>query len=194
MTAPTREVEVKARVDDPDSARARLEAAGAVLQFEGDLSDRIYDTADGRLKNRDQVFRLRTYTDSTGTTSHIDWKGPTSHEDGFKIREELTTGITECGAAASILERLGYHVTSSIDRWISQFELSTQSGGEAPVVIRFERYPRMDVLVEVEGAPEGIEHAIRVLAIPRELFSAGRLADFVAAFEARTGERASVAR
>ncbi|MEO7042576.1 MAG: hypothetical protein ABI035_09975, partial [Gemmatimonadaceae bacterium] len=60
------------------------------------------------------------------------------------------------------------------------------------VVIRFERYPRMDDLVEVEGSPEGIEYAIRILEIPRDRFVGDRLTDFVTAYEARTGNRAAV--
>ncbi|MEO9019356.1 MAG: class IV adenylate cyclase [Gemmatimonadaceae bacterium] len=192
MSAPTREVEVKARVDDIDAARARMQTAGGVLRFEGDLSDRIYDTTDGALSAQDQVLRVRTYLGDTSTTSHIDWKGRTVSDGGFKVREELTSGITDHAAIASILERLGYHVTSSIDRWIAQYELSDEAGQGGVVTIRFERYPKMDTLVEVEGSPTGIERAITVLGIPRDRFSADRLADFVAAYEARTGDRAEV--
>ncbi|MEO7218167.1 MAG: class IV adenylate cyclase [Gemmatimonadaceae bacterium] len=192
MSTPTREVEVKARVDDIGAARARMETAGALLRFEGDLSDRIYDTTDSGLGAQDQVLRVRTYVGTTGTMSHIDWKGRTSRDGGFKVREELTSGITDAAAIASILERLGYHVTSSIDRWIAQYELGDESGRGGVVIVRFERYPKMDTLVEVEGSPDGIERAITLLGIPRDRFSADRLADFVAAYEARTGIRAAV--
>ncbi|ADO70172.1 uncharacterized protein STAUR_2368 [Stigmatella aurantiaca DW4/3-1] len=53
--------------------------------------------------------------------------------------------------------------------------------------LRFEQFPRMDMLVEVEGPPETIEHAIRATGIPRECFTADRLATFIHRFEARTG-------
>jgi hypothetical protein len=78
-----------------------------------------------------------------------------------------------------------------IDRDIAQYELPGEHDGPA-LIIRFERYPRMDTLVEVEGTPAGIERGIRALDIPRERFSAGRLADFVSAYEARTGQHAQV--
>jgi hypothetical protein len=59
-------------------------------------------------------------------------------------------------------------------------------------MIRFERYPRMDDLVEVEGEPEDIERAIAVLGLPREGFNTDRLPDFVKRYEERTGERALI--
>jgi hypothetical protein len=48
--------------------------------------------------------------------------------------------------------------------------------------------------VEVEGQPDDIEHAIHALGMPREAFTADRLAAFVTRFEARTGERAALNR
>jgi hypothetical protein len=54
-------------------------------------------------------------------------------------------------------------------------------------MVRFEQYPRMDVLLEVEGSPDAIEDAIAATGIPRALFSDERLLDFVARFEERTG-------
>jgi|SRR5665213_632077 predicted adenylyl cyclase CyaB len=191
MSKPTLEIELKARIDDVAAARKRVEAAGAVLVFEGELADRIYDSAARTFLEQDLVLRLRTYTDRTGVSAHLDWKGPTLHENGFKLRTELTTGVSEPDALASILEGLGYSVIRSIDRHIAQYEL-TGTGTNGTVVIRFERYPRMDELVEVEGSRESIENAIRVLQIPRDRFVGDRLTDFVNAYEARTGMRAAV--
>ncbi len=190
MSAPTREVELKARVDDVNAARLSLEAAGAVLVFDGRLQDRVYDTVARTLFAQDMVLRLRCYKNEMGETAHLDWKGPTSRENGFKIRPELTAGVSDPDVLAAMLDRLGYVVVTSIDRDIVQYELSSDE--HETVVIRFEMYPRMDTLVEVEGAPSRIEDAIRVLKIPRASFSADRLTDFVRAFEARTGRRAAI--
>lgn len=191
MSAPTREVELKARVDDFDAARRNIEAGGATLVFDGQLSDRLYDSPTRSLTSKDMVLRLRTYETAAGVSAHIDWKGPTTRENGFKVREELTTGVSDPDAIVSVLTRLGYESIRAIDRHITQYEL-TGTDETGVVVIRFERYPRMDVLVEVEGAPSDIERAIEILGIPRDRFNAGRLTDFVAAYEARTGHRAAV--
>ena len=59
-------------------------------------------------------------------------------------------------------------------------------------MVRFERYPRLDDLVEVEGEPAAIEAAIRVLGLPRAAFTTGRLPDFVREYELRTGVRAAL--
>ncbi|HEV2642348.1 MAG TPA: class IV adenylate cyclase, partial [Candidatus Elarobacter sp.] len=144
-----------------------------------------YDTAKRTLVAQDLVLRLRTYRNADGVHAHLDWKGPTGQMDGFKVRDELTTGVTDPDALATILEQLGFEVVREIDREIAQYGLDG-------TVIRFERYPRMDTLVEVEGTPDGIEAAIAALGIPRESFTAERLPDFTRSFETRTGVRAAL--
>jgi len=191
MSEPTREVELKARVEDVGAARRNIENAGGLLVFDGSLHDRIYDTPDGKLAASDFVLRIRSYVSRLGVTAHLDWKGPTAREGGFKVRSELTTGVTDPNQLAAILSRLGFQIISQIDRKIVQYEIMDVET-DARTVIRFEQYPRMDALVEVEGYQAGIERAISALGIPRAMFSADRLADFVRAYEARTGQRAAI--
>ena len=182
-----REVELKgfALSDaEAEAARARLERAGAELVYAGRLEDRRYDTPDKALALRDHVLRLRVYR-SERTVTSLDFKGPTGYAEGFKVREELTVGADDPAALARILEALGYIITREIDREIAQYTL-------AGATVRFERYPRMDILIEVEGTPAAIEDAIRALGLPRERFTAERLPDFVLKFESRTGQRAAI--
>lgn len=181
----TREVELKSVVDDPRTRGDRLAAAGARLVFTGRLEDRRFDTPQRALAARDHVLRLRVYRDDGGTRAMLDWKGPTGYDGGYKVREELSTGTTDPDALGSLLERLGYVVTREIDRQIVQYEF----GG---AVVRFEQYPRMDALVEVEGTPEAIERAIAALGLPRAGFTTDRLPDFVARYQLRTGARAAL--
>jgi hypothetical protein len=72
-----------------------------------------------------------------------------------------------------------------IDRAIWQYDLQGAT-------VRFERYPRMDDLVEVEGDPATIERAISILGLPRDSFTTERLPDFARRFEARTGQSAAL--
>ena len=180
-----REVEVKSVVDDVDRTRRRIEAAGARLTFEGRLEDRRYDTADRRLAADDQVLRLRTFADDVAVHAALEWKGPTRHEHGYKVRDEVSVEVAEPAPMAAILERLGYTVVGEIDRRVAQYAFDR-------AVIRFERYPRMDALVEVEGPPDAIERAIDALGLDRQGFSADRLPAFMARFEQRTGTPAAV--
>jgi hypothetical protein len=86
---------------------------------------------------------------------------------------------------AHILSGLGYTVTRAIDREIEQWDVEGAS-------VRFERYPRMDDLGEVEGAPDAIERAIAALGMARSAYTAERLTDFAVRYEARTGKRAAL--
>jgi predicted adenylyl cyclase CyaB len=178
------EIELKSVVDDLAARRVLVERAGGVLTFEGRLEDRRYDTPDASLAARDHVLRTRSYIDASGRRAELDWKGPTMHENGYKRRDEIGTAVGDAEMLATILDRLGYLVTTCIDREIVQFDLNGTT-------VRFERYPRLDILVEVEGEPEGIERAIAVLGLPRSGFNTDRLADFAQRYEARTGLRAA---
>jgi adenylate cyclase class IV len=180
-----REVELKSVVDDVASCRRRLEAAGARLMFEGRLEDRRYDTADRRLSAADEVLRLRAFSDGNTVRASLEWKGPTRQEHGYKVRDELTASTATAADLAAILERLGYTVIGEIDRHVVQYALDH-------AVVRFELYPRMDTLVEVEGPPAAIERAIAALGMPRQEFTADRLLAFVQRYEARTGARAAI--
>ncbi|HVF38767.1 MAG TPA: class IV adenylate cyclase [Gemmatimonadaceae bacterium] len=180
-----REVELKSVVDDEKLRRSLIEQRGAARTFSGKLIDVRYDAPALGLALRDQVLRLRVYETSRGSEAHIDWKGETRYESGFKVREEISSRIGDAAAFAAILGNIGFIPIRAIEREIEQYEL-------AGAVIRFERYPRMDVLVEVEGEPEAIENAIEALGIPRQEFTAERLVDFVARYEVRTGQRAAL--
>lgn len=180
-----REVELKAVVDDVALRRARVEAAGATLVFAGRLEDRRYDTSDRQLVRGDLVLRLRTYRNGDGVRAHLDWKGPTERVNGFKVRDELSTAVGDPETLAEILAHLGYEIVREIDREIIQYQWDG-------VMIRFETYPRMDVLLEVEGEPDAIDAAIAMIALPRSAFSADRLPDFVARYERRTGVLAAL--
>lgn len=180
-----REVELKSVVDDLNLRRSQVEKAGGQLVFAGNLIDKRYGDATGLLLSRDQVLRLRIYERDGERRGNLDWKGPTSFEGGYKVREEITTEASDPDALALILENLGFSVILEIERRIWQYQLHSAT-------VRFEEYPRMDTLVEVEGAPESIERAIASIGLDRQAFTSERLPSFVARFEARTGQRAAL--
>jgi predicted adenylyl cyclase CyaB len=179
------EVELKAVVTDLDATRRRLENAGARLTYEGRLVDRRYDIESRELTDRDEVLRVRRYESSGSTKTYLDWKGRTENQGPYKIREEISTLVDDFVSIEHIFDKVGFVVTMEIDRDIAQYEL----GG---ATIRFETYPRMDILVEVEGTAEAIEQAIEALGMARGEFTSERLATFVSRFEKRTGVRAAI--
>lgn len=179
------EVELKAVVDDLELRRKRMESAGAELTFDGRLSDKRYDLPSRELAQRDEVLRVRRYETRDSVRTHVDWKGPTDTEGAYKVREEISTVVEDFKGLSAILEKLGYVVTREIDRQVMQYRWGAAT-------VRFEVYPRMDNLVEVEGEPPVIEEAIETLAMLRGEFTTERLAAFVARFEQRTGVRAAI--
>jgi predicted adenylyl cyclase CyaB len=180
-----REMELKAVVDDLAERRRMIEAAGAALSFEGKISDRRFDFASRELSGRDEVLRTRRYQSTASTRTYLDWKGPTEMQGAYKVRDEITAPVEDFDSLERILEKLGLRLTWEIEREIAQYQL-------AGATIRFETYPRMDVLVEVEGEPGAIEAAIEALGLPRGTFTNERLPDFVNKFEHRTGVRAAI--
>ncbi len=180
-----RELELKAVVDDPDGLVRCLGAAGAARTFRGLMRDRRYDHPARDLLSRDQVLRVRTFEpEGAGEArAELTWKGPTKRTGGYKEREELQLDVGDAAALADVLARLGYEVSDAIDRCVEFYEV-----GRA--VVRLEWYPRMDVLVEVEGTPEEIERAAALTGIERTRFNADRLLEFAARYRERTGRDA----
>jgi len=182
------ELEVKARVEDPDALRAALVRAGAVLEFRGDMLDRRFDRHD-RLADRDEVLRLRVFREADGAPAYgvLAWKGPHSKQGRYRHRAEAEARVEDPESVVAILERVGFAVSLRIDRRVEVYRL-----GQA--VLRLEWYPHMDVLIEVEGEPAAIERAIAATGVARERFLAESLPYFVASFERRTGRAALLAR
>jgi adenylate cyclase class IV len=182
------ELELKARVDDPAALERALRRAGATDVFRGAMIDRRYDRRD-ELAARDEVLRLRIYQPEGSPPAPaygvLGWKGPMSVRNGYKHRAERETRVADPEAAVAILDGLGYEVVMRIDRTISEFAFAGAS-------VRLERYPAMDVLVEVEGAPEAIERAIAATGLDRDRFLPEALPYFVTDYERRTGRRARV--
>lgn len=179
------ERELKAVVADASAVRKSLQAHGARCIREGRMTDVRYDK-DGVLVAAGEVLRVRRYAPVGGAPEgRLAWKGAASQDEhGFRAREEHEVrfvGATD--TAEAILRGLGYEVLAVIDRWVEYWELD---GGTA----RLEWYPRMDVLCEVEGTPEGIERAILATGIPRAAFCADAIADFVARYDATSGPAA----
>lgn len=187
MTTLPDELELKAVVPDPAVLRARLQAAGAVPEFQGRMSDRRFDR-DGELAGRDEVLRVRSFHRPGAEPEKIlGWKGPVRRSPGgYKQRAEIELPLAGAGRAEDLLGALGYRVVHAMDRDIEVYRLGSAT-------LRLEVFPRMDVLLEVEGDPDAIEQAVAISGIPREAFSADSLTEFVRRYEARAGHSAMLA-
>jgi adenylate cyclase class IV len=186
------ELELKAVVADPDAVRRSLAAAGARLEFRGRMEDLRYDR-DGELTRRDEVLRLRTYRPyeaqnpgDSRYSARLAWKGPTRRSpDGYKARAEIEVGLSDPGGP-ELLGSVGFRTVQIIDRYVEVYRLQQ-------AMIRLEWYPRMDVLIEIEGDARSIEAGILATGIPRSDFTAEPLVAFAARYQSRTGHPALLA-
>lgn len=171
------ELELKGVVPSPERTRAALLAAGATLTFRGMLRDRRFDR-NGEFGARDEVVRLRAYSSTDGAVrTQLGWKGATRRSpEGYKMREEREIDLA-AGDGEAFLTGLGLAAVHAIDRYVEVYELGA---GHA----RLEWYPRMDVLMEVEGSPAGIERILSVTGLPREGFTSEALTAFTARYDA----------
>jgi adenylate cyclase class IV len=188
VTVVREELELKARVENPDAVRKAILAAGAELVYRGAMMDRRFDRR-GRLERRDEVVRLRVYhpADKSPEWGVLGWKGPVQRRGEYRLREEWESRVDDPKAVLVILRHMGYKISVRIDRAVEQYRL-----GEA--TLRLEWYPAMDVLLEVEGQPEAIERAVAATGLLREAFLPESLPYFTAAYEERTGRVARVSR
>ena len=153
------------------------------------MVDRRFDQG-GTLLALDQVLRLREMVDPDGESKYlVSWKGPTEvTPEGYKSRTELEYQLRALRAPpVQLFEKLGYQEVQRIERYVEYYQL-----GEAD--IRLEWYPRMDVLAELEGEPEAIESALRIIGLPRQDWLPDPLPLFAARYEARTGLPAALSR
>jgi adenylate cyclase class IV len=188
VTVVREELELKARVENPDAVRSAILAAGAELVYRGAMMDRRFDRR-GRLERRDEVVRLRVYhpADESPEWGVLGWKGPVQRRGEYRLREEWESRVDDPKAALVILRHMGYKISVRVDRAIEQYRL-----GDA--TLRLEWYPAMDVLLEVEGQPDAIERAVAATGLPRDAYLPESLPYFTAAYEERTGRVARVSR
>jgi adenylate cyclase class IV len=178
------ELELKAVVHDAAALRHALRHAGATLAFRGMMRDRRLDCG-GALVAREEVLRLRTYEPESGPgRCEITWKGPTTvTPTGYKQREEVECGALDGEAAFTIFRALGYEVVHAIDRFVELWHHPDASA-------RLEWYPRMDLLLEIEGTAEGMERLIAALGLDRSHCRPDALNEFAARYAARSRQRA----
>ena len=151
------EREVKIRFPDPDRARAALAKIGAVpLRPRRLQDDTLFDTADGVLRAKRAVVRLRREPDR----AYVTFKGPVQ-PGTMKIREEQETEVGDAEVLRRVLRELGLHAWFRYQKFREEFQ--------APgVIIALDETP-VGTYLEIEGSEQGILTAADVLPRPSPL-------------------------
>lgn len=139
------EHEVKLAFSSVEAARQAVITAGGRLDVSRRLlDDRLFDTADDRLRRSGCALRMRR----DDTRGIITFKGPVQ-PGPVKSREEIETDVGDANVAEAILTSLGYRQTFRAEKYREEHLV-----GEARVTI--DDTP-VGVFVEIEAAPDTID-------------------------------------
>jgi adenylate cyclase class 2 len=145
------EREVKLRFASPEEAREAVLKTGATpLRGRRLQEDCLVDTADGLLRQRGSVLRIRGECGK----SRITFKGPVQPA-AVKVREELETVVGDGEVLRRILEELGLVPWFRYQKYREEF-------GHEDVILAIDETP-VGTFVELEGSEDGIETVARLL-------------------------------
>jgi len=162
MVSSDRENEIKLAFPSPESAVARLVAAGAQAAQGRAFEDNVlFDLPDRPLTRSGRLLRLREY----GGRSVLTFKAPVPGEHRHKVRLEHELAIPDPVAMRAILLGLGFAAVYRYQKYRATYSLL---GVEAAV-----DETAIGTFVELEGAPEDVDRAAAVLgAVPSDFIRA----------------------
>ncbi len=154
------ETEIKIRIPDRAAFTAKISAVGSRLKTPETLErNLLFDTSDGRLRQRREILRIRKYGDQWMLTH----KAPAgSGTAAHKTRVETETKVEDGEALAGIFERLGYRQVFVYEKYRAEW-----SDGEGHIVM--DATPIGD-FVELEGDHDWIDRTARKLGIPQSQY------------------------
>jgi adenylate cyclase class 2 len=133
------EIEAKFYVLHLDQVMTRLRQLEARLIQTRVLETNLrFDLADGRLRSRGHVLRLRQ-----DTKSRLTYKGTGQNDDGVLSREEIEFIVEDFGKAKKFLQALGYQQIMYYEKYRTTYELNH-------TLIMLDELPYGD-FVEIEG-------------------------------------------
>jgi adenylate cyclase, class 2 len=179
------EIEIKLKISDPNSLRARLKRLRARVVGVGTGRvhewNILFDTPDGSLARRGQLLRIRTETPerkSKKTTKSpaqrvlLTFKRPiaaTSEVSGsaqdnhrHKVREEFELEISDASALTRIFEGLGMQGWFRYEKHRTTFRLPETARWAKGLLIELDETP-IGTFVELEGPPSAIDRAAQEL-------------------------------
>lgn len=174
------ETEVKLKVRELESVRARLGEIGAKPIHRRIENNVLFDRPDRSLHAAGRALRVRTLTKpdgSNGLPTTVTLKGPRQPNPGpVKVREEIEFVVSNESAARSLLETLGYET-------IMSFEKRRESWRLGACTIELDQLPFLGPFVEIEGPDIAAIETTRVrlglaTAQPREQSYASMLFDY----------------
>jgi len=148
------ETEIKFPGADLAGVRQRLQSHGANYLFRHFERNLVFDTPERKLLQAGVLLRLRE-ADGALLTLKRPPKLPTA--PGFKVFDELETGVEDFHSMRQVLEALGYEVAFAYEKLREQWRLEE-------CLVCLDRLPFGDC-VELEAEPEAMELCAPLLGL-----------------------------
>jgi len=142
------EIELKLRVDEFESVRAALRAAGGQYIGRGLEENLFFDSPDQRLNRAGMGLRLRTFQSDDGSAraSILTVKG-TGGSAEIKRRDEVETRVDDAQATERLLNLLGF-------TRVLRYEKRRESWSLDECRVELDEPPHIGLFVEIEGPDE----------------------------------------
>jgi len=142
------ELECKLAVDSHEPIRAALRAVGATYIGRVREVNRLFDRADGSLRDAGCGLRIRRVTvlDGQGPGGSVTFKGPVQ-AGTYKRREEIETPVADPDSMERLLIALGFAVRVAFEK----IRETWQYGGCS---VELDELPKIGEFVEIEGPDE----------------------------------------
>ena len=158
---PTREVEVKLRVEDPQRVAALFFDEGfRVIHERAFESNVLFDTPERALRAERRLLRVREF----GGVATFTYKG-TPEAGRHKSREELETDVADAETLRLMLGKLGYVRVFRYEKYRTVYQRSGETAGLAVL----DETP-IGCWIELEGAPEWIDSNAARLGFTQEQY------------------------
>jgi adenylate cyclase class 2 len=163
------EIEIKLRVPDPVALRRKLARLGARRLRRVYEHNILYDSDGQDLFRRGRLLRLRIATKAERrlapprhSNRHLPglltYKGPAATESRYKVREEVEVPVRDSTAIEPVMQALGLRPWFRYEKFRTTYGLSRLRG----LNIELDETP-VGAFLELEGAPEAIDRAARLL-------------------------------
>jgi len=138
-----------------DHLRVRLRELGAEWERREQELNQLFDLPGGELERNERVLRLRVIDGGAG--GRLTVKGPATHGEGIKVREELEVSVDDAETTRTILDRLGYAPTV-------EYPKSRETWRLGSLEIALDELP-FGTFCEIEGPHADILEAARALEL-----------------------------
>ena len=147
-----REVELKILEVNVREMHERLMRLGARKVEQGLVHEVAFDFPDGRIKKRDELFRIRKYRKRT----EITYKTNSAHDKDFLDHDEYETVVEDFDTICKIMKLLGLKMVRDREKRRTSYVLGK-------VKIEIDKYPTIPAYMEIEGSKKDIKDTLRRL-------------------------------